>query len=416
MTIQNTLHNSIKSQLISINDLPSGEISYYMSPLFIENAKTIWGVQKNGNYNYTIVYSDNYGQDWNVFVALPFSVEKIPASIYIHSTRHIFIAEDVPPNRSARVFRVDRTTKEITIARYLDPSATISPWGWTSDADGILFAGQYGFGSLSETSEEFGLNARALNISYILQIADAQGNSVSRNDDNSISNWSWPPNVAPETNFATWLAPRGVIADRHVHNLSFDVTRNKFFINGGDSPRSFMYWGGDMETRPVLAQRTYEMGILGGFTGCAPLSDGIYVADDWTVAGRGNSIRKYQLTNKELSYVGVIATLPNSWDTPIFDLHATTDGKKLFFVNYDEPRLDEPAIRFSGLHSLSRDEINYDFTNFSTLFYRQSSFRNWQYIAADLNGQIPFEMPYIFIWGKGTFNGEPVTVIARVKS
>jgi hypothetical protein len=393
------------------------EIGYNMSPLFIENANTIWAVQQTTSRRkvvYSVVFSDNYGDSWVKFVQLPSTVNKIPRSIFIHPTGHIFIAEDVPIDRSARVYRIDRQTKAITIARYLDPTATIAPWGWACDADGNLYAGQYGFGSLSGAPEGYGPNTKVINISYILKIADIQGNSISRSAEGSVSNWYWPPDVVPELNFATWVAPRGVAADLHIHNVRFDLTRNLFFINAGDNPRSFMYWEGDTETPPVLADRTYEQGILGGFTGCAPLIDGIYVGDDWTVAGRGNSIRKYQLSNERLSYMGLVQTLPNEYDTPIFDLHATIDEKNLYFVNYDEPREGEPPIRLSGIHKLSRSNTTQSFFNFTTLGYSQSSWRNWHYIAANLNGQVPNDMPYIFIWGEGTYNGAPITVIARV--
>lgn len=391
------------------------EVGYYMAPVFIENATTIWTVRENPGLskNFYLAFSTDYGTTWSTFGSqLPSDLAALPSSLFVQAGK-IFIAEAPVPCKGARLFSVDRTTQQISVVRYLDPNATIRPWGWAVDGQGNLWAGQYG---VRNSPPE--CRANSLNLSYILQIADASGNPVPETSQTYISRWPWMACGIPESCFGSWIAPPGTTADLHVHNLRYDAARSLFVINSGDSPRAFMTWNGNPSTPPTMAPRCCDSGyILPGFTGSAPLGDAVYVGDDWTLAvpfHRGNSIRKYPWIGSSLGLPTTVLTLSDSYDTPIFDLHASGE-LDLFFINYDEPREGQPSVRLSGLHRLHRTSPTANFPSTpETLHYYQSTWRNIWYIAADRNNQIPTNMPYIFIFSVGTYENQPVTVITRV--
>lgn len=391
------------------------EVGYYMAPVFVENSNKIWTVREIPGLsgNFYLAFSTDHGTTWQTFGGqLPSDLTALPSSLFVHGGR-VLIAEAPVPCRSARVLSVDLTTQAVSTVRYLDPTATILPWGWTLDGEDNLWAGQYG-NTIAGAPPECRSN-HPLNISYILQIADSQGNSVPSSSPSFVSRWTWQSCWAPESCFGSWLAPPGSTSSLHVHNIRYDASRELFVINSGDSPRALMLWNGNPTSAPSVVERCCEGAyIMTGFTGSAPLSDALYVGDDWTSAGRGNSIRRYPWLGGTLGAPTTLLTLPPSFDTPIFDLHPSGETE-LYFVNYDEPTPTEPNVRLSGLHRVRRNSVNVDFPSTpELLFYYQSSWRNIKYLAADRNNSIPPDMPYVFVFSVGTYNNAPVTVITRV--
>lgn len=395
----------------------AAEVGWYMSPPFIESSQKIWSVREMNPpaKDFFLVFSTNNGTNWQTFGSqLPSGLAALPSSVFVHAGR-IFIAEAPVPCRGARVLSVNLTTQAVSLVRYLDPTATILPWGWTLDGQNNLWAGQYGI-PVAAAPPECQSNG-PINVSYILQIADSQGNPVASASTNFVSHWSWHSCSSPENCFGSWLGPLGSTSDRHVHNLRYDAARNVFLINSGDSPRAFLLWNGDTSTRPTVVPSCCATGyVLTGFTGLATLSDAVYVGDDWTSVGRQNSIRKYPWIGTSLGAPVTVLTLHPFFDTPIFDLHASGETE-IYFVNYDEPTPTQPNVRRSGLHRLKRASASVDFPGTADLlFYYESPFRNIRFIAADRYNSIPpaSEMPYIFLYAVGTRNGAPLPVITRV--
>lgn len=414
------------------------------SPAFISTNNTVPRVwvatisqSTSGSSQLQIRYSDDEGNNWTLYGTLDCAELQIdvsagpPSSIFVHSSGTIFLAERVhtPPDASqAKIWKVSGAPgSNLSAERVvtLDPTATIRPWGWTEDKDGNLYAAQYGFAGLTHFQT---------NVSYILKIADSAGNAVAE-----FSNWQWPITAYPESDIAQWIAPRGVVSDRHVHNLRYSQINEKFYINGGDSPRNISAWSGSLNQTPSLFPRINSGAntcssanyLLTGFTGMAFASDGIYTGDDFTscpgdsttLNARGNSIRFYpwaSMTNG-VPNAGVdptlnIKRLANPYDTPIFDLHSSNDGLNLFFINYDETHCDHstcqpgdltPPVRMSAVHRLSRTSIMPPTASgsasapsapwsYKVVDCFQSSYVNLSYIASDRYSGIPTGMTHVF--------------------
>lgn len=398
------------------------EVGYNISPAFIEGQR-VWAIKRDDNaMSYRAVYSDNWGDSWSAFGnAIPFEPGSTPSSLFVHTSGHIFVAESAVACKGSRIFRINRSTGEVIVATYTDPTATIHPWGWTQDALGNLWAGEYG---LPGSGHPECAPSQPVNVSYVLKVADVNGVPLAR-DITTKSNWMWP-RTDPISGMASWLAPKGAAADLHIHNLRFDSYHNRFLINSGDSPRTFMSWApmqnGALDTSiiPNIVDACCDDAfLLTGFTGLAPMIDGAYVGDDWTSQGRGNSIRLYPWSNNSSSGMGApikIATMPSSYDTPIWDLHGSGENE-LWFVNFDEPTSTEPSIRLSGLHKITRASSGSPFSgNVETVYSAQSSWRNSMYIATDYKNRIPLDAPYIFVYGiySGATPADKLSVLTRV--
>lgn len=387
-------------------------------------------------------YSDDEGNSWSVYGTLDCNGLNIdvsqgpPASMVVHSSGAIFFSEQAHGS-PAKIWKVPPPASPggalaAQLVTTLDPTASIRPWGWTEDANGNLFAAQYGWA---------GATHYQTNLSYILQVSDPNGAPVG--GQTSFSSWQWPITAYPETDLAQWIAPNGVVSDRHVHNLRFSTVAGHsiFYINGGDSPRNIMSWNGNLTTPPSLFGRVNSGTstcstanyLLTGFTGMTFATDGIYTGDDFTscpagdpsvLPGRANSVRFYPWSG--MTSAGVpsgggdptvtIYRLTNSYDTPIYDLHATADGLNLYFVNYDETHCDSasctgstltPPIRMSALHALSRQAATAPTVsasqtapaspwNHRVIDCFQSSYVNLMYIANDRYGLIPSGMKHVF--------------------
>ena len=387
----------------------SQEVAWYTSPAFIDDNQKVWAVREipDQSKQFFLISSADFGGTWQTFGSqLPADLNQLPSSVFVYAG-HAFIAEAAKPCGGSRVFSVDLSTQAISTIRWLDPTATILPWGWSLDGAGNLWAGQYGLPMGPDTPGGCQL-PRGINVSYVLKIADSLGNAVAASAADAISKWIWPFCSSAPDCFAEWLAPYGATADRHVHNLRYDGTRGVFLINSGDSPRASLIWSGNVNTAPTVVPNCCVSGyVLPGFTGSAPLADAWYVGDDWTVIGadhRENSIRKYPWNGSALGSPVTVLTLPFAYDSPIYDLHASGQTE-LFFVNNDEPRNPNevpPPTRVqvgsSGLFRVVRSSATAAFPSTpELLFHYDSSWRNIYYIAADKNNTIPTAMPYVFV-------------------
>jgi hypothetical protein len=408
-----------------------------MTTPFIENSTTIWSVQGTGPYN--VVYSHDNGDSWQTLTQMDSDVTQLPASLFVHPSGNIFISESVDmtdPQPLARILRLNRQSLAFSTQVTLDPYAMVLPWGWAMDAQGNLYAGQYGHLTAS-------CNVAPPTVSYIWKVAGASGNPA----DNNKSNWSWTGTtpwtaVAPYVSSANcfspdgwgWLNLPGTSSDRHIHNLRFDSWHGEFVINAGDNPKNTFLWDGDMSDvpQPVPADSfapsdcqdpSYDYSLT-GYTGCAPQNDALYVGDDWSYGCapslsspwvRDNRIRQYQWVNGVLQAPVTVLAMSSLnggiWNTPIFDLHATSDQLNLFFVTTDENRPDlTPAqTQHSGIHRLSRSSPGQPFTqaSFTNLLDSNSSQYAWAFIATDQNSQVPAGMNYIFVQSEM----QPTTVI-----
>lgn len=386
------------------------------SPAFIEGSR-VWAVHSStGNAPYQLVYSDNNGSNWTVHTTLS-ELSRPPSSLFVHPVNgDIFIAEAQHNDcRNARIFRVPDAGGSPVRVRYLDPGATVLPWGWSLDGENNLFAAEYGWSS--QAAVDCG-QTRNFNVSYVFRIADGSGVAVPENDTN-VSRWSWQQNCfPPEENgcFARYVAPAGAFADRHVHVLRYVAEKGLFLVTAGDSPRTFWTWSGDLQTLPASVPRCCDAGwILTGFTGIAPAGGSIYTADDFTAAGasnRGNSVRRYSWdASNTLVSPGLVKTLPTSCDTPIYDLHANTNENELWLVNYDEPLgQGNDFARKSGVHRLSGS----NFSVFETFYAGGSASRNLVFLATDAWKRVP-SGDYVFAWGKTSENSPPVgTTLVRI--
>lgn len=378
------------------------EVATDISPAFIGASNRLWAVKKTSptDPTFRVVYSTDNATTWiNFGSPLPADVSEVPSSIFVHSSGAVFVAEAPKACSGARIFRMD-TGGQLTVIRNLDVTATVLPWGWTEDGAQNLYAAQYGVRIDAPCA-----TGHPVNVSYVLKIAEPSG--VPSGTAGTTSSWSWPTcGTSPQDCFAAWIAPLGAAADLHIHNLRYDPNRSTFVINSGDSPRATMTWNGNLATTPSLLPNCCSDGfLLTGFTGSAPMSDALYVGDDWTAnsGGRGNSIRKLLWSGSNLvppssRSASIVYTMQNSFDTPIWDIHSSSD-LELWFVNYDEATATEPSVRLSGLHVLRRTVPSYP--NFATpataVASAQSSWRNFRYIAADRFSQIPGNMPYIFV-------------------
>ena len=386
------------------------------SPAFIEDGR-LWAVHSpTGSGPYQLVYSDNEGDNWTTHATLS-EMSRPPSSLFVHPVNgDIYIAEAQGNDcRNARIFRVPDAGGMPVRVRYLDPGATVLPWGWSLDGQNNLFAAEYGWSS--QGAVDCG-QTRNFNTSYVFRIADGSGVAVPENDTN-VSRWSWQQNCfPPEENgcFARYVAPTGSFADRHVHVLRYVAEKSLFLVTAGDSPRTFWTWSGDLETLPASVPRCCDTGwILTGFTGIAPAAGGVYTADDFTAAGasnRGNSVRRYTWNaSNTLVSPTLVKTLPVDCDTPIYDLHANTTGNELWLVNYDEPLgQGDDFARKSGVHRLSGT----NFGVFETFYAAGSASLNLVFLATNAQKQVPAGN-HVFAWGKSSENAPPVgTALIRI--
>lgn len=161
------------SSLPAISQTASGNATVLMSdisPPFISSAGRLWVVSHSGVSNYAVLFSDDNGTSWSSYVALP-PLGMLPGSIFVHPSGNIYIAESSASCKNARVIRVD-PLKNVSTAQYLDPGATVLPWGWSMDSQGNLYAGEYGWSASSDPSCG---QQRNVNISCVYKVADSSG-------------------------------------------------------------------------------------------------------------------------------------------------------------------------------------------------------------------------------------------------
>lgn len=403
------------------------------SPAFVEGNRIWVARRKIETGAYTLTYSDNNGDPgtWNDFATLH-DINRMPASVFVHPTGHIFVAESQRSDcKNARIFRIDRiatipnsTTPVISVARRLDPGATVYPWGWSLDASNNLFVGEYSWGShiAADTSAnplatDCGLSHHS-NAAFILKVANTDGSAAVDNSNINTSHWNWDPTCNPNGDsvcLTSWVAS-GSVADRHVHILKYMPYFNEFIITGGDSPRTLMRWGGALNTRPNLFPHCCDaLNVLIGFTGLAVVDNALYTGDDWTMQSigngpRGNSIRRILINGDgtipvnaagSMISMSVIKQLPEKCDTPIFDLHENTEKTEIWAINYDEalPERTDNYTKRTGVHRMTRTADGSTFVDFRTFYAAPSTFMNLMFIATNKNKEVP-SGGHLFVWGR----------------